>query len=43
MKKKIEKKCFFFIDDWILIRCFKYSLSRREDLPSALNLLGNSF
>ena len=43
MKKKIQKKLFIFLENNILIRGEKLSLSRREHLPSALSVLGNSF
>ena len=41
MKNKIQKKFYFRKND-IGIRCVKLSLSRREYLPSALSVLGNS-
>ena len=42
MQKKIEKMLFFLRDNCIGIGCVKLSQVRREYLPSALCLLGNS-
>ena len=42
-EEKNREKVFCFGDNCIWIRCVKLSLSRREYLPSALSLLGNSF
>ena len=42
MQKKIEKKFFVCRDTCISIGCIKLSLLKREYLPSALIVLGNS-
>ena len=42
MEKKIEKKFFYVLDNWISIGCVKMPLLRREYLSSAINVLTNS-
>ena len=42
MQKKNQKIFFFFRENSISIGCVKLSLFRREYLPSALSVLGNS-
>ena len=42
MQKKIEKMLFFLRDNCIGIGCVKLFQVRREYLPSALSVLGNS-
>ena len=43
MQKENSKKVFFLGENCIWIGCGKLSQLRREYLPSALSLLGNSF
>ena len=42
MQKKNQKIFFFFRENSISIGCVKLSLLRREYLPSALSVTGNS-
>ena len=42
MQKKKQKMFFFLRENPIWIGCVKLSLLRREYLPSALSVLGNS-
>ena len=42
MQKKVEKRFFFFRDDYISIGCVKLSLLRREYFWAAVNMLKNS-
>ena len=42
MKKKMENKCFVFLDKCIWIVCIELSLVRREYLSSAVNELTKS-